>query len=181
MVRTKAGFRGTDSDTIKEGIVAEIVDVAPKVPGLGWKLDYYLPEKTMYVDFKKTFSVKLICLDLCVFNSDGSAQFKIEAQPPHLLIPAWVKRHAVVAKQLQQILKIYQYIDPAGKQKSEFNRLLTKANNEMTFVGTVNPTEGSINMNFKRVGRLLTPRSTGLLKAYGEFLNRDAFDLSFIV
>lgn len=181
MVRTKAGFRGVDSDTIKEGIVAELVDVAPKVPSLGWKLDYYLPERTMYADFKKTFSVKLLCLDLCVFNSDGSAQFRIGAQPPNLLIPAWVKRHSVVAKQLQQILKTYQYIDPAGKQKGEFNRLLTKANNEMTFVGTVNPTESSINMNFKRVGRLLTPRSTGLLKAYGEFLNRDAFDHSFIV
>lgn len=100
---------------------------------------------------------------------------------PDLLIPAWVKRHAVIAKQLQQILKTYEYVDPAGKQKGEFNRLLTKANNEMTFWGTVNPTQGSIDMNFKRVGRLLTPRSTGLLKAYGEFLNRDAFDHSFIV
>ncbi len=181
MVRTKAGYRGVDSDVVKEGTLAEIVDEAPKNPNLGWKLDYYVPRKTLYVDFKRTFSVKLLCLDLCVFNADGSAQFRTEDPVPELLIPAWVKRHGVVARQFQQILGTYAYLAPTGKQKSEINRLLTKANNEMTFTGKIDAEGKAISMNFKRVGRLLTPRSTALLKAYSEFLNRDAFDHSFIV
>ncbi len=179
MVRTKGGYRGTDSDTVKEGILAEIVEKEPKI-GLGSKLEYYDPTHLTFVDFKKVCSVKLLCLDLCVFNSDGSARFKIDDPVPQLLIPAWAMRHKVIVKQLEDIIKTYLYIAPSGKQKSEMNRHLTKANPEMTFWGTVDPDAHSIVMNFKRVGRLLPPRSTALLKAYGEFLNRDAFEHPFI-
>ena len=179
MVRTKGGYRGSDSDLIKEGILAEIVDALPK-GGLAWKLDYFLNRQSMFVDFKKAFSAKLLYLDLCVFNSDGSAKFKIQDPPAKLLIPAWMKRHQAVAKHLGKIVESYQYINPTGPQKDRINKLLTQADSESNLVGTINPDEGSIAMNFKRVARLLTPRSTALLKAYGEFLNRDAFDHSFI-
>jgi hypothetical protein len=175
------GYRGTNSEIIKEGTLAEIVDTPPRNLALCWKLDYFLAGQPRFVDFKKTFSVKLLCLDLCVFNSDGSARFSVQEQAPNLLIPTWAKRYGVVTKQLQQIFETYEYIAPSGKQKSEINRLLTKANNEMTFVGNIDPSAGSITMNFKRICRLLTPRSTALLKAYGEFLNRDSFEHSFIV
>jgi hypothetical protein len=179
MVRTKGGYRGTDSDSIKEGTLAEIVESDPNNK-LAWKLEYYNPTRATSVDFKKAFSVKLLCLDLCVFNSDGAATFKLNSSIPHLLIPAWAKRHNVVAKHLEQIIGTYRYIAPTGKQKGEVNRLLTKANNEMTFTGTIDPDANSIAMNFKRVGRLLPPRASALLKSYGEFLNRDAFEHAFI-
>ena len=62
----------------------------------------------------------------------------------------------MIAKQLGQIIgTTYRHIDPSWKQKSEINRHLTKANNEMTLTGNINPDAGSILMNFKRVGRLL--------------------------
>jgi hypothetical protein len=179
MVRTKGGYRGTDSDTVKEGVLAEIVEREPK-KGLGSKLEYYDLSRETFVDFKKASSVKLLCLDLCVFNPDGAARFKIDDPVPQLLIPAWTIRHKVIVKQLEDIIKTYIYIAPSGKQKSEISRHLTKANPDMTFWGTVDPEARSIVMNFKRVGRLLPPRSTALLKAYAEFLNRDAFEHSFI-
>lgn len=179
MVRTKGGHRGPDSDTVKEGTLAEIVETERK-NGLGWKLEYYDLARPTFVDFKKAYSVKLLCLDLCVFNPDGSARFTLNGGVPQLLIPAWINRHKVIAKQLGQIIDTYRHINPTRKQKGEINRHLTKANPEMTFWGTIDPEAGSIVMNFKRVARLLPPRSTALLKAYGEFLNRDAFEHPFI-
>jgi hypothetical protein len=178
MIRTKGGYRGSDSDLTKEGILTAIEQGEPK-NSLGWKLEYYCSGH-WFVDFKKAFSVKLLCLDLCVFNADGSAKFNLNDPVSQLLIPAWTKRHKVIVKHLRQMIDKYRYIDPSGKQKNEINRHLTKANNEMTFTGTIDPDAGSIVMNFKRVGRLLPPRSTALLKAYGEFLNRDAFEHAFI-
>lgn len=179
MVRTKGGYRGSDSDTIKEGTLAQIVEGEPK-NRLGWKLEYYDSGRAMFVDFKKAFSVRLACLDLCVFNPDGAAKFNLKDPIPLLMIPAWIKRHKVIAKQLEQIFSTYRYIAPSGKQKGEISRHLTKADPEMTLWGTIDPDAGSIVMNFKRVGRLLPQRSVALLKAYGEFLNRDAFDHPFI-
>ncbi len=179
MVRTKGGCRGSDSDLIKEGILAEIVDALPK-GGLAWELEHFVHGQSMFVDFKKAFSAKLFYLDLCVFNADGSAKFKIQDSPAKLLIPAWMKRHEFVAKQLLNIIESYRHINPTGPQKDRINKLLTRADSEMTLVGDIKPDEGSIVMNFRRIARLLTPRSTALLKAYGEFLNRDAFDHSFI-
>jgi len=175
MVRTKGGYRGSDSDTVKEGMLAEIVETERK-SGLGWKLEFHDPAHPTFVDFKKAYSVKLLCLDLCVFNPDGAASFSLTGGVPQLLIPAW----KVIAKQLGQIIATYRQIGPTGKQRGEINRHLTKANPEMTFWGTIDPDAGSIVMNFKRVARLLHPRSTALLKAYGEFLNRDAFEHPFI-
>jgi len=96
------------------------------------------------------------------------------------LTPAWAKRQKVIKKQLEQMIGTYRYINPSAKQKGEVSRHMTKASNEMTLTGVLDPDAGSIVMNFKRVGRLLPPRSTALLKAYGEFLNRDAFEHPFI-
>jgi hypothetical protein len=179
MVRTRGGYRGSDSDTVKEGILAPIEEGEPK-KDLEWRLEYYDSGRAWFVNFKKVFSVKLLCLDLCVFNADGSAKFNPANPIPQLLIPAWTKRHAVITKQLGQIIDTYRYIDPSGKQKSEINRHLTKANIEMTLTGTIDPEARAIVMNFKRVARLLPPRSLALMKAYGEFLNRDAFEHPFI-
>jgi hypothetical protein len=179
MVRTKGGFRGSDSDTVKEGVLAEVVEGEPK-KSLGWKLEFYDSTRSVFVDFKRTFSAKLFCLDLCALNSDGSAKFHLDDPLPPLLTPAWAKRQKVIKKQLEQMIGTYRYINPSAKQKGEVSRHMTKASNEMTLTGVLDPDAGSIVMNFKRVGRLLPPRSTALLKAYGEFLNRDAFEHPFI-
>ena len=90
MVRTKSGHRGSDSDTVKEGILAEIAEKEPRI-GLGWKLEYFDPARRTFVGFKTAFSVKLLCLDLCVFNPDGSARFNLNDPVPNLLIPAWTE------------------------------------------------------------------------------------------
>jgi hypothetical protein len=178
MVRTKAGFRGEDSDQAKEGVLAEIVNEQPR-PGLGWKLDFYSEGREAWVHFKKTFSTRLIQLDYCVFNPAGKAEMSVGGTPPDLLIPAWKKRHAIAIKDVKHLITIYERINPCGAQKNDVNKLLTRANNECIFCGTIDPTAQSITMNFNRVSRLLPPRSTALVKAYSEFLNRDAFEHPF--
>jgi hypothetical protein len=177
MVRTLAGYRGNDADSVKDGVLAQIVD---RKPAYGWKLDFYSQNGDVWVDFKKTFSTRLMHLDLCVFNVSGEAELSLGSSPASLLIPAWEKRHRVAIKYLEELIAVYERIAPSGTQKNDVNRMLTRSNNEAVFDGLIDPERRALRLNFKRVARLLPPRSTALVKAYSEFLNRDAFEHSFL-
>lgn len=178
MVRTSSGCRGADSDLAKEGVLAQIVDEEPR-PGLGWKLEFYAEGREAWVDFKRTFATWLSHLDFCVFNPEGKAELAVGSTPSELLIPAWAKRHAIAVKYIEDLLRTYVRINPCGAQKGDVNRLLTRSNNECIFFGNIDTGARSVTLNFKRVSRLLPPRSTALVKAYAEFLNRDAFEHTF--
>lgn len=178
MVRTERGFRGRDADSVKEVTLAELTDLEPP-PGLGWKMDFFLQDKVTYVHFKKTVVTRLSCLDLCVYNEAGEATFSLDDKPSPLLIPAWEKRHALSKKELEKLLALYARINPEPRQKDDVSRLIARADGGGVFAGNLSPESRSLTLNLKRIGRLLAPRSTALVRAYAEFLHRDAFDHSF--
>jgi hypothetical protein len=174
MVRA-GGWRGTTSDLVKEVILAEVTSRLP-AHGVGWKVDFFDNNHAMFVDFKKTFSAKLACLDLCVFKADGTAKLSTNSTPPVLLIPTWEKRHAVLVEQLRGMIAQYNRISPQASQRQDVERLLTRGDSAGVLSGKIEIGTETLTMNFKRVCRLLPPRSTALVKAYGAFLNRDAFE-----
>jgi hypothetical protein len=170
-----SGWRGTTSDLVKEIILAEITSRQPP-PGVGWRVDFFDSSHAMFVDFKKTFSAKLNCLDLCVFNADGAAKLSTSSVPPVLLIPAWEKRHGVLLGQLKGMMTQYNRISPQASQRQEIEHLLTRGDGAGVLTGKITIDTETLTMNFKRICRLLPPRATALVKAYGAFLNRDAFE-----
>jgi hypothetical protein len=174
MVRA-GGWRGTTSDLVKEVILAEVTSRPPAL-GVGWKVDFFDNGHATFVDFKKTFSAKLACLDLCVFNADGTAKLSTNSTPPVLLIPTWEKRHGVLVDQLRGMITQYNRISPQASQRQDVERLLTRGDSAGVLGGKIEIGTETLTMNFKRVCRLLPPRSTALVKAYGAFLNRDAFE-----
>ena len=94
MVRTIDGSR---KETANEGFIAELVAHRPKgppgEPGY-YELPYFLEDgSTWFINFRKWRSVKLWVLDLCVFDSDGRANFGLDSPCPPLLIPSWQKYH----------------------------------------------------------------------------------------
>jgi hypothetical protein len=178
MVR-KEGYRGDSNDILKDGVLAQIVRGKTHAEGMGWKLDFYVENEEHFVDFKTAFVVRLMDLDLCVFNSNGAATFTIGPQPSPLLIPAWEKRHGVVKNQVAEIVETYRRIAPQDQQADEINRLLTRSNRDSFFKGKINPETANLEYGMKRVMRLLTPRSTALIGAYSKFLDRDAFQHTF--
>jgi hypothetical protein len=178
MVRTRAGFRGSDADLLREVVLAEIVTKRPPA-AMGWELEFYSESRPFFVDFKKTFTTKLRHLDFCVFNENGNAAFSLKDKPSSLLIPAWEKRYIVVRSEVEQMLRAYDRIKPLPNQKDEISRLLTRSSNESLFSGSIDMDSETVKYNFKRVSRLLPPRAGALIGAYAQFLARDAFEHSF--
>lgn len=178
MVRME-GFRGNSNDILKEGILAQIIPGKPSSEGKGWKLEFYIENEDHFVDFKTAFVMRLIDLDLCVLNSTGAATFTVGDHPSPLLIPAWEKRHAVINKQVAEMVETYRRIAPQAQQADEINQLLTRSNRDSLFMGKIDPGTGRLEYGMKRIMRLLTPRSSALISAYAKFLDRDAFQHTF--
>ena len=179
MVRTAQGYRGNGgADLVKEVTLAEIV--VEDDPGrVGCRVDFFERGKQTYVHFKKTVSARLMCLDLCVLNEGGEAKFSLNDQPSDLLIPAWEKRHAIIRKELERLLKKLSALNPDARHRDQVGSLLARADNLEVFTGKLSLANSSIEFNFKRIGRLLPPRATSLVKSYCEYLNRDAFEHTF--
>jgi hypothetical protein len=176
MVRSKRGLRGTDSETIKEAVLAELRTFGR--PGASWEVDHYKRGQRWFVDFKNTRTVKLWALDLCVFNVDGSAQFEIGRPAPLSLVPAWQERYGVISGMAQGMLGEYREFDPSEAQKPSLERFLTTISND-TIAGSIDAERRLIKYPFRRVERLLSPRSTALITAYAQFLTRAAYEHPF--
>jgi hypothetical protein len=177
MVRSKRGLRGTDSETIKEAVLAELRQHGR--PGASWELDHYKRGQRWFVDFKNTRTVKLWALDLCVFNVDGSAQFEIGRPAPPSLVPAWRERYDFISDIAAKIMQNYREFAPSEAQKPFLERHLTTISNELLVTGSVDVESGRITYPFRRIERLLAPRATALITAYAQFLTRAAYEHPF--
>jgi hypothetical protein len=169
MVRSK----GQRTESIKEVVLAEVTTEERR--NVTWELPYFSRVEKHYVDFKKAFSVKLFGLDLCVFNEDGSASLTVAQDKPKNLIPAWAGRYAKLQDEVAQI-----FADMATKPGNDSRGLLEKLIGRIDHSGVFAPTlqysTKTIRYNFKRVGRLMAPRSNALMTAYAQFLARSAFE-----
>jgi hypothetical protein len=170
--------KGHRSDSMQEAILAEIIDeVSEERRSVTWELPYFQRTTKHYVDFKRTFSVRLCGLDLCVFNSDGSSALTVDEPTPKNLIPTWVARYSILQQELKAILKKIEGNWKSGnQQRLNAVRLFTGIDHGGVFAPTVKPSTGTLRYDFKRLTRLLAPRSNALLTSYGQFLARSAFE-----
>ncbi len=159
-------------------ILAEIIDeVSEERKSVTWELPYFEKTTKRYVDFKKTFSVRLCGLDLCVFTVDGSSTITADQPPPGNLIPTWVARYSLLQQELKTILKNIKANWKSGNpQRMNAVRLFTAIDHGGVFAPTVKPSTGTLRYDLKRLTRLLAPRSNALLTSYGNFLARSAFE-----
>lgn len=159
---------------IKEAVLAEIVERERK--NGSWELKHYVRDRRFFVDFKRTHSVKLAVLDLCVYNKDGSAQITMTEDAPAGMFPAWQKRHGLIKRELQDLVAIYDRISPSGAQREDVVRAIFKCSNEEVFLPSFHAETQKLTYDFKRVARLTQPRSYLLLQRYADFLTREALE-----
>jgi hypothetical protein len=162
---------------IKEAILAEIVTLERK--NASWELKHFVQEKRLFVDFKRTHSVKLAVLDLCVYNKDGTAQIVLTDDPTSGMVPSWQKRYGILQDDLRKLVAIYDRIAPSAQQREDVLRTVFKCSNEGIFVPTFRRDENKLFYDFKRISRLTQPRSYFLLQRYADFLTREALEQDF--
>ncbi len=165
---------GQREGTIREATLAEIVTHERK--NGSWELKHFVQGKQFFVDFKRTHSVKLAVLDLCVYNKDGTAQIVLTGDPPSGMVPSWQKRYGLLQKDLQKLETIYDRIAPTPQQREDVVRTVFKCSNEDVFVPTFHRETHQLSYNFKRISRLTQPRSYVLLQRYADFLTREALE-----
>lgn len=165
-----------------EVVLAEIVD---KPNDSGYKLKYFDREsrKDHYVDFRKTHTVLLCILDLCVYNEEGKAQMAIADNCPDTIIPSWKSRYRKLKKMAEKIIKKYKENYRKCQDKEILNLLAPRSSlyKSGLFKADINCQEGkeSITYNCQRIGRLCQPRAGAMLTKYAHYISRSAFEHDF--
>ena len=173
MVRSK-GNRG---ESIKEATLAPLVtDISDERKSVCWELGYYAPAVKHYVDFKQAFSVRLLGLDFCVFNDGGVAALTVGQEPPKKLIPAWTARFGKLQEEITGIFGQIEEVRASGQDRRSLELALATIDHQRVFPPTFQYSPKTLRYNFKRIGRLLLPRSSALLTAFAQYLGHSVFD-----
>jgi hypothetical protein len=165
---------------IREGMLAEIVLGLPRDLNSHAELTYFDEEhsKRYFVNFKKTFAVKLFALDLCAFNPKGEAMFSLGSKCPETAIPTWKTHYEAVAKTAEKVIRRFPELTKTGLSEDDATTYLMRCSNEKLFGARIMAGK-SLSYNFRRVARLRQPRAAALLARYAGFVAREAFDHDF--
>jgi hypothetical protein len=159
---------------IREAIIAEIVNEERKNGSCALK--FFKPDRRVFVDFKRTHSVKLAAIDLCAFNADGSAKMTMDEATPGEMVPSWEKRHGILQIELGKMIEVYERIGPSAQQRDDIIRAVFRCSNEGVFLPSYDSESKVLRYDFKRIARLREPRSLLLLQKYADFLTREALE-----
>ncbi len=161
---------------IREAVIAEIVPDERK--NGSWELKYFVQSATAFVDFKKTHTIKLAVLDLCVYNKDGRAIIQLNQEAPVGMVPAWQKRYALLKRELRKLVGVFDKVKPSEqqRQREEIVGAIFKCSNHGVFTPTYDTSAGVLSYDFRRSNRLSQPRAGLLLQKYAAFLTREALD-----
>jgi hypothetical protein len=172
---------GVRNPFINEAIVAEIVTLRPKHPDDFGELKFLDPnnEVPSFVDFKRTYSIRLIALDFCAFQLNGEAKFEIGSGCPDRAIPAWKEHHAKISGEVEKLLTRVEMLQKQGVKLAFATALVAKCSNEGLFSPKVDLPTNTLSYGMKRIGRLKQPRAAALLSRYANFMARQAFDHDF--
>jgi hypothetical protein len=131
-----------------------------------YRLPAFVDSSMWRLDFRLWAAVNLCCLDLAVFNDDGSLEASTTMTPSELLLPGWRSKADKVRSRLQ---------NTGTAVPSEYRALsvgkLSKT--EPTFVN------GVLTFSYKRVGRLRPPWAVAAYAAFTAYHTRAAFDHDF--
>lgn len=166
--------------TINEGLLAEINSNAGDKESSA-ELMYYDPtgEKHFWVDFRRTVTVKLCCLDLVVFQADGSAKLEVGEACPASVIPTWKQRHQILSQELERKSDSYQELIKNNVAHKVAENYIFTISNVKVFNWKFDPKKKAILYDFRRVRRLRQPRAAALLAHYSNYAARQAFEHDF--
>ncbi|HYE18501.1 MAG TPA: hypothetical protein VEA69_08655 [Tepidisphaeraceae bacterium] len=172
----------------EEVLVAPIIKRVAKDKSLDkapayWKLDSYSTDGVTeaYADFHGVRSIPVLALDLAVFDSYGTATFRLGQNCPSNVIPAWKLRYAAVAEEVGRILKRYEGSGGAEPDKAQGEAVRLIADALTTSVrgfatGSIDLTTRTLSYDLERISRLKAPRAASLLRAYTAYVARDGND-----
>jgi hypothetical protein len=188
MVRSKTGTR---KKTMSRVVLARIGTSRPTITeDAYYELRYFDAEngESGYVNFTDTYLVSLDALDLCAFNTEGTAKIKAMDQSKNLVL-AWRKHHGVLLEVYKQLIKNRNQIE---QSISSFN-LGKKPEEQMSgvFVESLNPEFStpplftleidhgakSVTFDCRRVGRFEPNHSAAMWTKFCNFTSRAAFDV----
>jgi hypothetical protein len=185
---------GERQPEIKHVPVAEVVKARPDSAASPYseKMAYYgdNPDEQWYVKLKHVHQVKVLVLDLCVFNEDGSASLQLDGEVSDMIRPSWKARHVILVKYFKRIASRVDLLTASEADPQNVKQVKAKLKSELTndllseglCKGALVEQAGrrSISYNCRRVGRLSSARAFGLLMAYTSCLGRPAYDRDFV-
>lgn len=188
MVRD-SGSRGKNAMT--DVLFAEVVSKQGRDPTGYFQLEYFDPNNgtSRHVSFRDSHNVGIWILDLCVYQADGTALFKVGTTCPGKVIPSWRARHARITEIVTKVLQSYASLeeklkkDCQGEHKAivpELKRISApRSSTENLFTGEIRPAEKVIQYNCQRVARLCQPWAGAMLLQYAHYFSRAAFEHDF--
>lgn len=184
MVRADAP-KGKRAHDFNEVVLAEIVNKPGKSSDSYYEL-LYLDEtsgNSNYVDFRKTHTVLLCILDLCVYDKDGKAKMTIGETCPDSVIPSWKMRFDLLKKRVIKIINRYKEYNVKGYDKNILKLSLPKSSHYKSglFEAKIDLEKGkeSLSYDCQRIGRLCFPRAGEMLTKYAHHISRYAFEHDF--
>lgn len=194
--RQTPSFEGSTSETgarragVTDVVLAEMSEDQPHdkkgEPMLSesyYELPYFgeIDGKTWYVDFRKTITVRLFLLDLCVYNQDGTARFTVGKDCPKTVLLAWKKAYEALNKKIQKAIDISSKLADRrySKLPQEIKQLgIPKVSEKELFVGKME-TDDTLSYDIKRIGRLNHVHAAAALLKFSAYTSRPAFELDF--
>lgn len=143
------------------------------------------PSDRWMVRYKGVRYVNVCILDMCVYNSDGVSKISIPSTDFSGLRPFWQERLKAIEKEVLNVIKSSNILGQLRGKDSQMQEVRSKLDNLLfkdgPFYGTVERDGSAITLtyNCKRISRLHTSRSTGLLSAFLSTLGRPAYDTHF--
>lgn len=142
-----------------------------------FRLEFYELKQDWRVSLRKIHYVNLNALDLCVFNSDGRAEFTGTSRVPDRLPQAWRARHPRLMEVMGKACKRYgELMKMSGMKAADAGKLALSSSLGNLMQVVIDPKGVSIKFDIKRVGRIKQPRAGALLSRYANSLARDAFE-----
>lgn len=152
-----------------------------------FKLQFFGSEgnETQWVWYRDCMTVPLECLDLAVFNQDGSLQLAVESSAPDGLIPAWQKRFVIVKDDLQKKMK--RLVEVNEKLKGKADKDCSNLIQDQIFHvvkgylrNKVDQSSKTVSYGLVRECRLRAAHSSALLRQFAIYHSRDAFEHDFM-
>lgn len=172
---------------IIEAPVAEILDSLPTDPDTGlpkeqdshYELHYFDQDtgKSSFVCLKKTYSVRLWSLDLCVFRDDGRSILSLEDKCPNNVIPSLKVYYDSVLESLRKAINRYQEGEAKQIKKETLSFFVPPSSQNNLFLGSINSKTGTIEYRCSRIGRLCQAHSSAILSKLGFYQSRPAFEV----
>ena len=127
--------------------------------------------------FRKTQNIRLSILDLCVFQTDGTAKIGIGEPCPEGVIPAWQDHYERLQTEFKKVVNRYDRINKSMENK-------VKKDDINCVLNTILSPEGKVNGQIivyplRRIGRINQARAVAILSRYAGYLARSAFDRDF--